>query len=102
MEERDQSQLIRRPFSLTYIKKGINLTYERKFLGNGLYLFVINGEGEFNGQKFSTRDGIALKDFEKVVISAAIDAELLLMEVPVKNLTHPHFMTIGKRTLFSI
>ena len=70
-------------FSLTDLKKGTNLTYERKSLGNGLYLFVLNGQGEIDGQKFSTRDGIALNDFEKVLISAATDAELLLMEVPV-------------------
>lgn len=67
-------------FSIAEIN-GTELTYERKLNGNGVYVFVLNGDVEIDGKKFSTRDGIGITDFEKVKMKSD-KAEVLLMEVP--------------------
>lgn len=67
-------------FSLAEIN-GIEIHYQRKLKGNGVYLFVIKGDVEIDGQKFSTRDGIGIENFETVKMKSD-NAEVLLMEVP--------------------
>lgn len=70
-------------FTLVDLDAGKMLTYEKKSSGNGLYLFVIKGRGEIEGQKFADRDGVGIPSFENLKVSAETDTELLLMEVPV-------------------
>ena len=69
-------------FSLTDIDSGNSVTYEKQFEGNGVYVFVLSGEVEIEGQTFKARDGIGMAQFEDVKISASKNAEILLMEVP--------------------
>jgi quercetin 2,3-dioxygenase len=52
--------------------------------GNGLYVFVLNGEVSVGGQKLKTRDGYGVWDVEKIDLKADTNAELLLMEVPME------------------
>lgn len=70
-------------FSLADIESGKEISYSRKKSSNGAYVFVIKGEGEIDGQKFKTRDGIAFQDFDELKFKASNDVELLIMEVPV-------------------
>lgn len=70
-------------FSLVDLEKGNSITYNKKSEGNGLYIFVVSGEVDVNGETFSTRDGVGFKDFSSIEFDAHRNSEILLMEVPV-------------------
>ena len=58
------------------------MTYDRKLNGNGVYVFVLTGEVEIDGQNFKSRDGIAIPKFDSIKLNALAKSEVLLMEVP--------------------
>ncbi len=51
---------------------------------NGVYLMVIEGEIEIDGNKLSNRDAIGITDTEDVQINIVQPAKLLVVEVPMK------------------
>jgi len=51
---------------------------------NGLYVFVIEGEIEINGQNLQKRDGFGIWDTEKVQVVSKENAFVLFMEVPME------------------
>lgn len=69
-------------FSMANLEADKSLTYSRHLEGNGLYLFLISGVLEVNGQPIKTRDGLAITDFEKLDVKAMSKCEILFMEVP--------------------
>lgn len=69
-------------FHMSNMDAGTELEYTRKLAGNGLYIFVIKGSVEVDGQSLEQRDGLGIIDFEKVQFKATSEAEILLMEVP--------------------
>jgi len=69
-------------FHMSDMDAGTELEYTRKLAGNGLYIFVIKGSVEVDGQSLEQRDGLGIIDFEKVQFKATSEAEILLMEVP--------------------
>lgn len=69
-------------FHMSNMDAETELEYTRKLVGNGLYVFVIKGSVEVDGQTLEQRDGMGITDFEKVHFKATTDAEILLMEVP--------------------
>ncbi len=69
-------------FNLGNLKKGSTTDYSINKKGNGVYVFVINGDVTINGQVLNKRDGLGVWDTDKISISADSDAEVLLMEVP--------------------
>lgn len=69
-------------FHLGKFDKDIETSYQFKKEGNGLYVFVINGEITVDNQALSSRDGFGVWDKNKVEIKANSEAEFLLMEVP--------------------
>jgi len=69
-------------FSLANIEKGNELTYSNKFKGNGVYLFLVDGEVEVAGNKLGKRDAIGISEIENITIKANRDANLVLIEVP--------------------
>lgn len=71
-------------FYLGKLDKGFSTDHELKAPGNGVYAFVLNGDVTIDGQALSTRDGFGIWDTDKITIKADSDAELLLMEVPMK------------------
>lgn len=71
-------------FTLGSLKAGFTDNYKLHKEGNGVYAFVIDGEVELDGEKLSKRDGLGISDFESIKINATADAELLLMEVPLR------------------
>ena len=71
-------------FSLGNLDKGVETHYELNRDGNGVYAFVIKGDVELAGESLKQRDGMGVWDTEKLEIKAGSDAEILLMEVPMK------------------
>ena len=69
-------------FHLGNFKAGKADSYSLKKSGNGLYLFVIDGEVEVAGQVLGTRDGFGLWNTDEITLKAAKDSKVLLMEIP--------------------
>ena len=72
-------------FHLGKFEAGKSDTYTWKKEGNGLYIFVLEGQAEVDGQLLDKRDGYGIWETDKVIIKATQDAKLLLMEVPMTN-----------------
>ncbi len=71
-------------FSLGKLDKDFTTTYNLKKNGNGVYAFVIEGDLSINGEKLNRRDGLGITESDKLEIKADTNAEILLMEVPLK------------------
>ena len=69
-------------FSLAHTEKDTILNYKNKFGGNGVYLFILEGEVEVNGEKLNKRDGMEISEADNFEIKIMADAELLTVEVP--------------------
>lgn len=69
-------------FHLGDFQVGSADTYKLNKQGNGVYIFMIDGELEIEGQKLEKRDGYGLWDIESFKLSATQNAKVLLMEVP--------------------
>lgn len=69
-------------FHLTELDKGFETTYEPKKAGNGVYVFVIEGEVEVGGQLLSSRDGYGIWPESAVEVKALENSSLLVIEVP--------------------
>ena len=69
-------------FHLGNLKKEFQTEYVIKQKGNGVYVFVIEGDVTINGQQLNKRDGLGVWDTDKLSIVADTDAEVLLMDVP--------------------
>ena len=72
-------------FCLGKFDKDFSLPYTLHKENNGVYFFVLKGDITVNGQELNERDGYGIWNIDKVDITAnSQDAELLLMEVPMK------------------
>ncbi|MEP7371962.1 MAG: pirin family protein [Chitinophagaceae bacterium] len=71
-------------FSLGKMEKEFVTTYELKEKKNGVYVFVIDGEVNINEEKLNRRDGLGITDSNKLEIKAITEAQLLLMEIPMR------------------
>jgi len=71
-------------FSLGSLKKDFSEGYKMHKPGNGVYAFVLEGDVEIDGEKLSKRDGIGISETDIVSIKTTSDAEILLMEVPMR------------------
>ncbi|MDP4184416.1 MAG: pirin family protein [Bacteroidota bacterium] len=71
-------------FYLGKFDSGFSIDYPIKRKGNGVYVFIINGEASVDGQVLSIRDGLGVWDTDKITIKAVSpDTEVLLMDVPI-------------------
>lgn len=70
-------------FSLGNLDYGTSLQYNIKTAGNGVYVFVLEGDVTVNEIQLNRRDGLGIKDIETLNIKADSNTEFLLMEVPV-------------------
>lgn len=66
------------------LDKGVSIDYAFKKEGNGVYVFVMEGEVEVNGQSLTRRDGLGVWETDALHIKAGSDADILLIEVPMK------------------
>jgi len=69
-------------FSMGKFEAGQDFNYQLNRLGNGLYIFVVNGQVETSGESLEFRDGLGLEDISSVNFKTQTGVELLLMEVP--------------------
>lgn len=63
---------------------GQTFTYDVKIPENGLYLFLIEGELEINGQAINERDAFGIVEFESFEIKTKAPSKILTIEVPMK------------------
>ncbi len=72
-------------FHLGTFDKGFSAEYSLKKNGNGVYAFMIKGDATIAGISLNERDGLGISDMDKFTVEAgSADAEILLMEVPMK------------------
>lgn len=69
-------------FNLADLESGKTLTYTSKKAGNGVYLFVIDGDVEVAGETLKRRDAMGLTDFDSLEIKALSPVRLLVMDIP--------------------
>ncbi len=71
-------------FSLADTQKDIAINYSLHKKGNGLYVFVLQGEVSIDGDKLNARDAMGLEGIDQISIQSTTDASLLLIEVPMQ------------------
>jgi len=69
-------------FHLGKFKEGVTETYHFKKEGNGIYIFLLEGEIDVEGQILERRDGYGVSGTDKVYVKATKDSRVLVMEVP--------------------
>ena len=69
-------------FSLSDLNKGNTLDYSFNGTDSGVYVFVLEGEIQVEGNTLSKRDAIGVWDTEKISVTSSSDAQLLFIEVP--------------------
>jgi redox-sensitive bicupin YhaK (pirin superfamily) len=52
--------------------------------GNGVYIFVIEGEVEIEGELLEKRDAIGIYDTESINLKSTKDSDILFLEVPLR------------------
>ena len=68
--------------SMTDLEKNKSINYTLKTSGNGVYIFLIDGNISVGGESLSKRDGIGIRETEEISIKANEDSQILLIEVP--------------------
>ena len=72
-------------FHMGTFDKDFETSYSLKKKGNGVYAFVLKGNFNIGGVSLSTRDGMGISNEAAFTITAdSADAEILLMEVPMR------------------
>lgn len=71
-------------FHIGKFDKGKSDEYKIKKEGNGVYVFVLEGEVEINNVKLTKRDGLGISDTDSFKVKANENARVLLMEVPME------------------
>lgn len=69
-------------FSLTDLDAGKEISYSTALKGNGVFLVVINGSVQVDGQQLNKRDALGISETDSFSITADTDAELLAIEIP--------------------
>ncbi|HEY8934813.1 MAG TPA: pirin family protein [Cyclobacteriaceae bacterium] len=69
-------------FSLGNLTAGTTLDYAVKKNGNGVYIFVLEGNVSIENQQLNKRDGFGVWETDKLSFKAESNAEVLLIEVP--------------------
>jgi redox-sensitive bicupin YhaK (pirin superfamily) len=69
-------------FHLGDFETGNKATYTLKKKGNGIYVFVLEGEVKINDQLLGKRDGYGIWDVDQFDFKAMGASKVLLMEVP--------------------
>lgn len=71
-------------FHLSNMDKGVQLEYQLKKEGNGVYAFVIKGDLKIDDEMLNERDGLGVWDVNRLTLEAQSEVEVLLMEIPMK------------------
>lgn len=71
-------------FNLAKFDANYLATYPIKTSNHGVYIFVLSGEIEVEGQKLTARDGFGIWNTPQFDIKSLSNSEFLLMEVPME------------------
>tara|TARA_R110002051_G_scaffold13340_1_gene44690 strand:+ start:694 stop:1416 length:723 start_codon:yes stop_codon:yes gene_type:complete len=71
-------------FFMGNLEAGISREYNIHKPGNGIYVFVLEGDVTIDGQALNKRDGYGIWDADGIQIKADTDAKMLVMEVPMQ------------------
>jgi len=69
-------------FHMGELDKDRTASYTLKQTGNGVYVFVLEGKIEINGQVLGKRDGLGVWDISELQVQADEASKILLMEIP--------------------
>lgn len=69
-------------FHLVDLDEGKAVDYTLKNEGNGVFVFVLEGDALIEGEDLSHRDAVGITDTNQITISAKTNSSLLLIEVP--------------------
>lgn len=70
-------------FHLGKFDKDFSVDYTIKKSGNGVYAFILKGDVTIDGNLLNERDGLGIWNTDKIAVKVnSLDAEVLLMEVP--------------------
>ncbi|MDP4217857.1 MAG: pirin family protein [Bacteroidota bacterium] len=69
-------------FAITRLKAGKEIPFTPAFPGNGVYIFVLEGEVTIGDIKLERRDGLGISATDSISIQAGADSEILAIEVP--------------------
>lgn len=69
-------------FSIGEVEKGKSIEYKVHQSGNGVYIFLIEGKIEVNGDVLLRRDGVGVYDTDSFTLETVEDSHFLLIEVP--------------------
>lgn len=69
-------------FHIGDFSKGNSDEYKINKEGNGVYVFILEGDVEINDVKLSRRDGMGIWNTDSFKVKATENARILLMEVP--------------------
>lgn len=70
-------------FHLGKFDKDFSVDYIIKKSGNGVYAFILKGDVTIDGNVLNERDGLGIWNTDKIAVKVnSLDAEVLLMEVP--------------------
>lgn len=70
---------------LATLAAGTTVSYAPHAAGRGVYIFVVEGDVLVADVRLHRRDGIGLEDAGEIVVGAATDSHLLLIEVPMRE-----------------
>jgi redox-sensitive bicupin YhaK (pirin superfamily) len=69
-------------FHLGNFDPGITTAYKLQKNGNGVYVFMLEGEADVAGSILGRRDGIGIADANEIPFNTISDTKFLIMEVP--------------------
>jgi len=69
-------------FSLAKIDGGKDINYKVNSEGNGVYMFIIEGEILMDEQVFERRDGVGIENTDSISIHANKESYVLAIEIP--------------------
>jgi quercetin 2,3-dioxygenase len=68
--------------SLCDLGKNTEVSYEMHRADHGLYVFLINGDLQAEGEQLRSRDALMLEEPHRVVMKANKDSNILILEIP--------------------
>lgn len=71
-------------FHMGDFSQGVEKEYLLKQKENGVYVFVLEGSLEVEGQQLNPRDGMGIWETDSLRVKALSEARVLLMEVPMQ------------------
>ncbi|MET6991241.1 pirin family protein [Sediminicola arcticus] len=69
-------------FFMGNLEEGISKDYTIHKAGNGVYIFVLEGDVTVDGQALNRRDGFGVWEVDSIQLKADTNTKVLLMEVP--------------------